>query len=173
MNGKHLGFDFYNRDVLEVAPELIGKILNRSFDDKTAQRFLITEVEAYRGAEDLACHASKGRTPRTEVMYQQSGLVYVYLIYGMYWMLNIVTGEPGNPQAILIRGLEGCYGPGRLTKRLLIGKDFYGEDLVKSSRLWVEDNDQTFEIKTDSRIGVDYAGEWALKPWRYYLEGLV
>lgn len=173
MKSKRLGFDFYNRDVLEVAPELIGKILVRSFDDKTTQRFLITEIEAYRGTEDLACHASKGRTPRTEVMYKQGGLVYVYLIYGMYWMLNVVTGEPGNPQAILIRGLEGCYGPGRLTKRLSVGKDFYGEDMVRSPRLWVEDNDQSFEIKTDTRIGVDYAGEWALKPWRYYLEGRV
>ncbi|MHC1703110.1 MAG: DNA-3-methyladenine glycosylase [Tenuifilaceae bacterium] len=171
MNNNRLGFDFYNRDVLEVAPELVGKTLVRFFNDNTIQRFIITEVEAYRGAEDIACHASKGRTPRTEVMFQHGGLVYVYLIYGMYWMLNIVTGEPENPQAVLIRGLNECYGPGRLTKKLSIGKDFYGEDLVKSSRLWVEDNNQNVILKTAPRIGVDYAGvEWASKPWRFFTE---
>lgn len=173
MIAKRLGFGFYNRDVLDVAPELVGKTLVRSFDDGSIQRFTITEVEAYRGVEDLACHASKGRTARTEVMFQRGGLVYVYLIYGMYWMLNIVTGEPNNPQAVLIRGLDGCYGPGKLTKRLSVGKDFYGEDLTGSLRLWVEDNTQTYNIKTASRIGVDYAGEeWASKPWRYFIEDL-
>ncbi len=166
---RRLGFDFYNRDVLEVAPELVGKTLVRSFSNNSIQRYTITEVEAYRGVEDLACHASKGRTPRTDVMYGQGGLVYVYLIYGMYWMLNIVTGEPNNPQAVLIRGLEDCYGPGRLTKRLMIEKDFYGEDLIKSPRLWVEENHHNYNIITAPRIGVDYAGEhWSSKPWRFF-----
>ena len=165
-----LGFDFFNRDVLDVAPELVGKMLVRKLDDNTVHRSVITEVEAYRGVEDLACHASKGRTPRTDVMFQRGGLVYVYLIYGMYWMLNFVTGEPDNPQAVLIRGIDGCYGPGRLTKKLSIGKDFYGEDLISSNRLWVENGEDSFEIKVSQRIGVDYAGEWALKPWRYYIE---
>lgn len=173
MISHRLGFEFYNRDVLEVAPELVGKTLARAFDDKTIQRFIITEVEAYRGEEDLACHASKGRTPRTEVMYNRGGLVYVYLIYGMHWMFNIVVGGPNNPQAVLIRGLEGCYGPGRLTKKLSIVRDFYGEDLVNSQRIWVEDNRSTFEVKSAPRIGIDYAGEWASKPWRYYIEGMV
>jgi len=174
MMSKRLGFDFYNRDVLKVAPELVGKILVRSSDDGSIQRFTITEVEAYRGVDDLACHASKGRTPRTEVMFQHGGLVYVYLIYGMYWMLNIVTGEPDDPQAVLIRGLDGCYGPGKLTKRLSIGKDFYGENLVTSSRLWLENSSQSNGIKTAPRIGVDYAGkEWASKPWRYYIDGIL
>ena len=169
MKNNRLGFDFYNRDVLEVAPDLVGKTLVRSFEEGIVQRFTITEVEAYRGMDDLACHASKGRTARTEVMYRQGGLVYVYLIYGMYWMLNIVTGEPNNPQAVLIRGLESCYGPGRLTKRLLIGKDFYGEDLSSSTRLWVENGKKATIIKTASRIGVDYAGDkWASKPWRFF-----
>lgn len=167
---RHLEFDFYNRDVLEVAPELVGKTLVRSFNDSSSKCFTITEVEAYRGVEDLACHASKGRTPRTDVMYRQGGLVYVYLIYGMYWMLNIVTGEPGNPQAVLIRGLEDCYGPGRLTKKLMIGKDFYGEDLITSPRLWVEENHHNYNIITAPRIGVDYAGEaWSSKPWRFFI----
>jgi DNA-3-methyladenine glycosylase len=168
-----LNNDFYSRDVLNVAPELVGKVLVRCYENQLIERYTITELEAYRGAEDLACHASKGRTPRTEVMYHHGGLVYVYLIYGMYWMLNIVAGEPNNPQAILIRGLDGCYGPGRLTKRLSIGKDFYGEDLVKSSRLWVEDSNRKFDVKTAPRINIDYAGEWTLKPWRYFVGGMV
>lgn len=169
-NGLRLNNSFFSRDVLIVAPQLVGKVLVRSFENGAVERFIITEVEAYRGAEDLACHASKGRTPRTEVMYHQGGLVYVYLIYGMYWMLNFVTGETNNPQAVLIRGLEGCYGPGRLTKRLSIGKDFYGEDLVSSSRLWVEESDLMYKIDAAPRIGVDYAGgEWASKPWRFFI----
>jgi len=171
MSAKRLEFSFYNRDVLVVAPELVGKTLVRSFDVNTIQRFTITEVEAYRGMEDLACHASKGRTLRTEVMFRQGGLVYVYLIYGMYWMLNVVTGEPNNPQAVLIRGLDKCYGPGKLTKFLSIGKDFYGEDLVKSSRLWIEENSQSYNVKSAPRIGVEYAGvEWASKPWRFFID---
>lgn len=162
---------FFGRDVLAVAPELVGKTLVRSYDSTIKQEFVITEVEAYRGCEDLACHASKGKTARTDVMFRQGGLVYVYLIYGMYWMLNFVTGEPDNPQAVLIRGLAGCYGPGRLTKRLDISRDFYGEDLSMSTRLWVEDRDSSPNLITAPRIGVDYAGkEWASKPWRFYTD---
>jgi DNA-3-methyladenine glycosylase len=173
MTYNRLDRSFYNRDVLIVAPELIGKTLVRKLDDGNLIRSSIFEVEAYRGVEDLACHASKGRTARTEVMYQQGGLVYVYLIYGMYWMLNIVTGEPNNPQAVLIRGLDECYGPGRLTKKLFIGKDFYGEDLVNSSRLWIENSDQIRDVVTATRIGVEYAGEvWTSKPWRFFVNDL-
>ena len=171
MGMNRLSRDFYTRDVLIVAPELVGKTLVRASGNGLLERFIITEVEAYRGVEDLACHASKGRTARTEVMFEHGGLVYVYLIYGMYWMLNIVTGESNNPQAVLIRGLEGYIGPGRLTKKLLIDKDFYGEDLTNSNRLWVEDNDQPANIQTSPRIGIDYAGEyWASKPWRFYFD---
>lgn len=91
---------FYQRDVLEVAPDLLGKIIVRKFDNYAIQQFKITEVEAYRGMEDLACHAAKGRTNRTEIMFREGGLVYVYLIYGMYWMLNIVTGFENEPAAV-------------------------------------------------------------------------
>lgn len=171
MRNNRLTLDFYSRDVLEVAPELIGKKIVRFFDSSNKQEFIITEVEAYRGTEDLACHASKGRTDRTKIMFQHGGLVYVYLIYGMYWMLNFVTGEPDNPQAVLIRGISGCYGPGRLTKKLSITKDFYGEDLSTSTRLWVENSSNKPIIKVAPRIGVEYAGdEWASKPWRFYTE---
>nr|MQY80600.1 DNA-3-methyladenine glycosylase [Bacteroidota bacterium] len=115
MAGEKLGKSFYNRDVLTVAPELLGKVLVRKFDNGIISRFVIEEVEAYRGKEDLACHASKGRTSRTEIMYHEGGKIYVYLVYGMYWMLNIVTGENSIPQAVLIRRIEGFSGPGKLT----------------------------------------------------------
>ena len=164
---------FFTRDVLEVAPDLLGKVLVRSFDDGSCQKFVITEVEAYRGQEDLACHANKGRTPRTDIMYHTGGFIYVYLIYGMYWMLNFVTAHEGNPQAVLVRGIEGFDGPGKLTRHLLIDKSFYGENLFSSKRLWIEngmDKDK-IKIKTAPRIGIDYAGEeYKNKPWRFMLD---
>ncbi|PRZ01689.1 DNA-3-methyladenine glycosylase [Marinilabilia salmonicolor] len=166
--------DFFSRDVLEVAPELIGKILVRRFDDGSELRLTINEVEAYRGEEDLGCHASKGRTPRTEVMYHQGGLVYVYLIYGMYWLLNFTTGTEGHPQAVLIRGTTEIQGPGRIGRALNLDKSFYGEDSISSKRLWVENNKNLPgkpKIITSPRIGIDYAGEnWAGKHWRF-IEG--
>lgn len=165
--------DFFIRDVLEVAPDLLAKFLFRRFDDGQIQKFLITEVEAYRGENDLACHASKGKTPRTEIMYHEGGHVYVYLIYGMYWMLNIVTATKDVPQAVLIRGIGGFDGPGKLTKNLKIDKSFYGEDLTSSERLWIEFSEEIAEIKikVTPRIGIDYAGEiYKNKLWRYVLD---
>ena len=103
---------FFDRDVLQVAPELIGKTLVRKKKDSLAY-YNITEVEAYRGIEDEASHARFGKTSRNHIMYAYGGLVYVYLIYGMYWMLNFVTGPEDQPQAILIRGLAGLAGPGK------------------------------------------------------------
>jgi DNA-3-methyladenine glycosylase len=160
---------FFNRDVLDVAPELIGKILVRKFPDGVIKRYQITETEAYRGEEDLACHASKGRTPRTDIMYHNGGKVYVYLIYGMYQMLNFTTGEENIPQAVLIRGIEGFKGPGILTKHLLIDKTFYGEDLEMSDRIWVEGDETKLNYTVGTRIGIDYAGIWKDKPWRFIL----
>jgi DNA-3-methyladenine glycosylase len=161
--------DFFLRDVLEVAPALIGKLLVRQFDDGRIEKYRITETEAYRGTEDIACHASKGRTSRTEVMFQEGGTVYVYLIYGMYWLLNLVTGTEGDASAVLIRGIEGASGPGRVGRKLQLDKSFYGENLITSSRIWVEDAEPVSEIKTSKRIGIEYAGEWKDKLWRFYL----
>ena len=169
--GLPLSRDFFIRDVLIVAPELLGKILVCRAGEEL-QRYRITETEAYRGAEDLACHASKGRTARTEAMYYTGGAVYVYLIYGMYWMLNFVTGRENEPQAALIRGLEGIYGPGRLTRQLQIDKSFYGEDVTVSSRIWLEDDGFKPPYTTGTRIGVDYAGEWKEKPWRWSVKNV-
>jgi len=161
--------EFFIRDVLLVAPELIGKIIALRSDNDFVRRFIITETEAYRGPEDKACHASKGRTARTEVMFHEGGKVYVYLVYGMYWMLNFVSGEKDVPQAALIRGIGGFEGPGKLTREIGIDKSYYGEDLCSSRRIWVEDTGLNPEYKTGPRIGIDYAGDpWKNKPWRFY-----
>jgi len=168
MDAKRLDKSFFLRDVVEVAPDLLGKILVRRFDDGTVKRYRITETEAYRGEEDLACHACKGRTARTEVMYHEGGKVYVYLIYGMYWMLNVVTGEEGNPSAVLIRGVEGFVGPGRVAKELRLDRTFYGEKIEASDRIWIEDDEYSGKYKISQRIGVNYSGPvWAVKPWRF------
>ena len=160
--------DFFLRDVLEVAPDLLGKRIVRKAENGTKTHYTINEVEAYRGEEDLACHASKGRTQRTEMMYHNGGVIYVYLIYGMYWMLNFVTENKGIPQAVLIRGVDEYNGPGKLTKALNIDKSFYGEDLISSERIWLENSPKKAKYKTTSRIGIDYSGEvWKNKPWRF------
>ena len=162
--------DFFTRDVLDVAPDLLGKSLVRKYNDGAIQKYIITEVEAYRGSDDLACHASKGRTPRAEIMFHDGGRVYVYLIYGMYWMLNFVTAKKDVPQAVLIRGIKGFNGPGKLSKELKIDKSFYGENLLLSDRLWIEEGLNDIKFTTTPRIGIDYAGEiWKNKPWRYVL----
>jgi len=132
ISDKKLSSGFFLRDVLYVAPELIGKIFVIRSQSSELSRFMITETEAYRGYEDKACHASRGRTKRNEIMYHSGGKIYIYFVYGMYWMLNIVTGPENNPQAALIRGIEGYSGPGRLTKALGIDKAFYGDDLTIS-----------------------------------------
>ena len=163
-----LGQDFFCRDVLDVAPDLLGKVLIRRFENGKLFSSEITDVEAYRGEDDKACHASKGRTSRTEIMYHPGGSVYVYLIYGIYWMLNFVTGGRDVPQAVLIRGLNDVTGPGRITRRLEIGSDFYGENLAFSKRLWIEDEGRQVLMSAGPRIGIDYAGEpWKTIPWRF------
>ncbi len=161
---------FFTRDVLEVAPELLSKLLAIRAEDDEIRRYVISETEAYRGEDDKACHASKGRTRRTEIMYHEGGRLYIYFVYGMHWMLNIVASGKNNPQAVLIRGLENFPGPGRVTKILGIDRSFYGEDLITSGRIWIEDQGVKPAFKTGTRIGIDYAGEfWKTKPWRYYL----
>jgi DNA-3-methyladenine glycosylase len=163
-----LSAEFFHREVLEVAPDLLGKLMVRQFPDGRIERYRITETEAYRGIEDRACHASKGRTPRTEVMFQEGGTVYIYLIYGQYWLLNLVTGNEGDASAVLIRGIEGFSGPGRVGRELQLDRSFYGENLLNSERIWVEDAEPILEVSTSKRIGIDYAGEWKDKLWRFY-----
>ena len=111
--------DFFHRDCLEVAPQLVGKILCHRLPDGRLLRLRISETEAYRGEEDTACHAHKGLTPRTKVLYGPPGVLYIYLCYGMHNLLNVVTGEDGVPQGVLIRACVTAPGPGMLTKRPL------------------------------------------------------
>lgn len=160
--------NFYHRDCLEVAPDLVGKILVHKLSDGTEKRIRITETEAYRGTEDKACHASKGRTPRTELLYRESGVIYVYLCYGIHWLMNVITGEKEQPQGVLIRAGENCSGPAKLTKYLGIDKSFNAISIVDNDRIWIEDDGYKPEIRTDKRVGIDYAGkEWADKLWRF------
>ena len=167
---KKLEFEFYKQDAVTVAEKLLGKILVRCWDDGSVSRYRITETEAYLGEEDKACHASKGRTLRTDIMYSEGGKVYVYLIYGMYWMLNIVTGIENHPQAVLIRGIDNIIGSGKVGRELKIDKSYNGEDLLVSKRLWLEDAPEVSSFKTAPRVGIDYAGdEWKNKPWRFIL----
>lgn len=135
---------------------------------------MITEVEAYHGESDLACHASKGRTMRTEVMYRAGGYWYVYLCYGVHEMLNLVTGPADHPAAVLIRGLDAVGGPGRLTKRLGIDRRLNGQPVEPASGLHLEDiglKVARARLRRGPRIGVDYAGPvWAAKPWRFWVD---
>ena len=119
---KRLHYDFYSKNALEAAPLLLGKILAKRQDSGGILRLRITETEAYCGEEDTACHAKAGKTARTAVMYEKGGLAYIYLCYGIHHLLNVVTGSEGEPQAILIRGVEGFDGPAKLTKALGIDK---------------------------------------------------
>lgn len=176
MSNKRLGMyiklkkDFFCRDIFCVAEEIIGKCIVRKHEDGLEHRYRITEIEMYVGEEDLACHASKGRTSRTEIMYSEGGSIYVYLIYGMYWLLNFVTGHKDTPQAILIRGIENVNGPGKIGKRLQLDKSFYGEDLCTSHRIWLEDDGYKATFTKHPRINIDYAGEtWKNKPYRFVM----
>jgi len=167
-----LSRQFFNRSAVSVAPELLGKFLVRKRKG-VIENYLITETEAYDGPNDLASHASKGKTKRTEVMFGPAGYWYVYLIYGVYEMLNVVTGPEGYPSAVLIRGVKGVDGPGKLTRQLGITRVFNKKTATKTSGLWIEDRGivipKTSIIQT-SRIGVAYAGEWVKKPWRFVLK---
>lgn len=169
--GRRLDYDFFHRDCLDVARDLVGKVLVH--DTKDGQlRLRILETEAYRGEEDTACHAHKGKTPRTEVMYRDAGTVYIYLCYGIHWLLNIVTGDEDSPQAVLIRGCETANGPGKLTKRMGITGELNRDNVVSGSRLWVEDDGASCAVKTGTRIGIGYASEEdQQRLWRFFAGG--
>ncbi len=162
---------FYSRNALTVAEGLLGKILVRDFGDGEVLRLKIVETEAYFGPDDLASHASKGRTKRTEIMFAEGGVIYAYLIYGMHWLLNIVTGPKDHPEAVLIRGVDDIIGPGRVGKRIGLNRSFYGENLEFSKRIWIENGTRDGTVITSPRIGIDYAGEvWKNMPWRFELK---
>lgn len=171
---------FYHKDTLEVARGLLGSVLVRRVGRKTI-RARIVETEAYVGEDDLACHASKGRTKRTEVMYGEGGHTYVYMIYGMYHCLNIVTEAKDFPSAVLIRAVEidgvprkETDGPGKLCRFLGIDRNLNGWDVTLGRKLWVEKPTRSVpseHIVAGRRVGVDYAGPCRKYPWRFVLEG--
>ena len=162
---------FFNRSTTEVARELLGKALCRRLESGKILRARITETEAYDGHEDKASHAYKGLTTRNVVMFGPPGRAYIYLCYGVHWLLNITTREKGYPAAVLIRGLEGIDGPGRLTKQFHIDGAQNKQLLTRVNGLWLEDDGFVPDVETIAelpRVGVDYAGrEWAAMPWRY------
>ncbi len=173
---KVLGKDFYARNTPKVAKDLLGCFLVRKFQGGKIEKGEIVEVEAYLGPKDLASHSSRGKTERTKVMFGPPGRAYIYLIYGIHYMFNIVTGRG---EAVLIRALEPqngneeiASGPGKLTRYLKIDKHFNNWDLTKRKKLWLEEGERSdFEIKEAKRIGVSYAEEWADKKLRFFIKG--
>ena len=161
-----IGYEFFHRPCLEVAQDLVGKVI--VCGDK---RLRITETEAYCGENDTACHAHKGRTKRTEIMYREAGTMYVYLCYGMHWLMNIVTGEVDQPEAVLIRAGREAPGPGRLTKALGINGSFNGQSICSNPDIYLEDDGYTCQIVTGRRIGIGYAGkEDQERQWRFIMK---
>ena len=152
-----LNRDFFARDALEVAPDLLGKALVTSAPDGAPRRLIITETEVYRGEDDTACHAHRGRTKRTEMLYRPGGAVYVYLCYGIHWLMNVITGPEDFPQGVLIRACKGFDGPGKLTKYLGITGALNGADIASSPLIRIEDEGREVYITTDKRVGIAYA----------------
>jgi DNA-3-methyladenine glycosylase len=164
---------YFNRPTLVVARSLIGKHLVRKNGSETVTGMII-ETEAYVGPHDLACHASRGRTARTDVLFGPPGIAYVYFIYGMYHMLNVVTERTEYPAAVLIRAVEIdgklIDGPGKLCRELAIDRSLNRHDMTEGRHLWFEDRGTKMtrkKIGALPRIGVDYAGAWAKKPYRF------
>jgi DNA-3-methyladenine glycosylase len=181
---------FYSRSTLDVASDLLGKVLVRRLGRRNLAGKIV-ETEAYVGPQDLACHASKGHTPRTSVMFGPPGFTYVYMIYGFYFCLNVVTEPLGYPAAVLIRAVEPlenldlmrelrnnpeletniASGPGKLCMAMSIDKQLNGADLLGTT-IWIEDRKiDPPPSRTSPRVGVDYAGEYKDKPWRFFVDG--
>jgi len=181
---KRLSRKFYTQPTLKVAKSLLGKILVRKIGKKKLLGKIV-ETEAYIGPQDKASHAFLGKiTPRNKTEYLKGGHIYIYLCYGIHWQLNITTFKEGKPECVLIRALEpindkkareerSASGPGKLCRWLKLDKSFNEEDLVKSKRIWIEDWGIKIKkslIKSSPRIGIEYAQEWAKKPWRFFLK---
>jgi len=191
MKNPKLAREFYTRpNVLTVARDLLGKLLVVPDEDGRRVSGMIVEVEAYRGPEDRASHAYGGRrTKRTETMYGEGGMAYVYFVYGMYYQFNVVCNLPDIPHAILVRALEPVEGielmrerrhqhpdhnltngPGKLCIALNIDRALNGADLL-GDRVWLEEYQPIApgRIARGPRIGIDYAQEWIDKPWRFWI----
>lgn len=168
---KELKQDFFKQPTLEVAKNLLGKFLVRERNG-LQEADMITEVEAYDGPNDLACHAARGRTPRTEVMFGPGGVWYIHFVYGMHWMANIITGPESYPAGVLLRGTLCVTGPARLTTRFGIDKALNGKRATKKNGLWIEERGivvREADMERTPRIGIAYAKEWAEVPYRFLL----
>jgi DNA-3-methyladenine glycosylase len=164
-----LGGSFFERGAETVARDLIGCYLVRKRGQKLFKH-RITETEAYTGPHDLACHAARGRTMRTEPMFGPAGTLYVYLVYGMHWMLNVVTEPINYPAAVLIRSVDTITGPGRLTKTLGITGALNNRAAAVRNGIWFvkDDHLDPLQVVRTKRIGVEYAGPiWSPKPYRF------
>lgn len=160
---------FFEGPTLKTAENLLGKYLVRRIGSREIA-LPITEVEAYDGFDDKASHASRGKTGRNAPMFGPAGVWYVYFTYGMHWMLNIVIGPKEYPAAVLIRGAGDISGPARVTRALRITKKFNNTKANKATGLWIEDRGvriKKSEILRLPRVGVDYAGTWARKKYRF------
>jgi len=177
---KRLGRAFFTQPTLKVAQKLLGKTLIRIWRGKRLSGKIV-ETEAYIGPKDKASHAYLGKkTPRNRAEFMIGGHIYIYLVYGMYWQLNFSTETKGKPTCVLIRALEPLEGineptdgPGKLCRALRLNKSFYGEDLCRSSRIWLEDGPEipSNKIVRAARVGIDYAGPyWSKIPWRFYIK---
>ena len=160
--------EYFARPATELAKDLLGKWLCVQHEEGIFRR-RITETECYFGEEDTACHAHKGRTPRTDTLYQRGGITYIYLCYGIHSLLNIVTGAQDHPEAVLIRGIEGASGPGRVTKVLGLTTAQNRIPLCPQSGIWLEDDGTpTLPYQALPRVGIDYAAPADRnRPWRY------
>ena len=164
---------FFERPADKVAKDLLGKAIIKLMPDGQTLTYIINETEAYLGEKDKANHARKGLTARTKVMYGEAGVWYVYLVYGMHYMLNVVTEKEGCPHAVLIRGAFGVSGPGRLSKLLQVDKSFNGLHLAPENKLYIADTGfdmAKYKIEKAPRIGIDYAEEWKDKKLRFVLK---
>jgi DNA-3-methyladenine glycosylase len=161
-----LGPEYYSRSARELAPDMLGKIMCRRLPDGVL-RLRVTETECYYGEEDSACHASHGRTKRSDCLYRAGGLAYVYRCH-MYYLLTVVTGPDGHPEGVLVRGVEGHNGPGRTGEVMGIVPRLHGMPLTPETGLWFEDDGECPEYTASERIGVGSASaaDRAL-PWRY------
>lgn len=180
--------DFYCRDTLKVAHDLLGCHLVRQYEGELMVAKIV-ETEAYRGSEDSACHAHRRKTPRTEAMFGPPGHAYVYLVYGMHWLLNVVTQPEGNPCAVLIRAVEPVTGeaamralrdvrgrnlsngPGKLSRALRIDKALYGHDMTQPNALWITAGEPPHTVASGPRVGIDYAQPADRDaPWRLWID---
>lgn len=181
--------EFYERDTITVAKALLGQIFVRR-ENGVETSGIIVETEAYRGRNDAAAHSYKGKSERTSVMFGKKGLAYVYMIYGMYYCMNITCGPENEPEVVLLRALEPvggievmeerrrtkklknlCSGPGKLCMAMDINKNLYGADLVESDVLFIEKGGHAGEISASKRINIEYSGEARDYLWRFTVSG--